>query len=111
MREWWSLVKELGGVSTEAAAVVLQKLKETLWGYANFLKQVSAVLGITLGCLLIFFIIGTFSGSKEVRGTALFLMGLTVIIWMLAAFPFILAIRIGHQWGPVKTTFILICYF
>lgn len=108
MKEWWLLVKEFSGVSTEAGAYLLQKLQRALKRYTAFLKQVSMVLGIALGCLLLFFVIGAVTGSKEVRGVSLFLIGITVIAWMLAAFPFILAARMGYEWGPVKKTFRLI---
>lgn len=108
MKEWWTLVKGLSNVSAEAAVSVLQKFQKTLKKYNAFLKQVSMVLSITLGCLLLFFVIGAVSGSKEVRGVSLFLIGSVVVAWMLAAFPFIMAIQIGYEWGPVKKTFRLI---
>lgn len=108
MKEWWTLVKELVGISAEAGAATLQKFQKVLRRYGAFLRQVSAVLGIAFGCLLLFFVIGVFAGSQEVRGASLFLMGLTVMAWMLAAFPFIMAIRAGYEWGPVKGTFRLI---
>lgn len=108
MKEWWLLVKGFWGVSAEAAALLLQKFQKALKKYNAFLKQVSLVLAIALGCLLLFFIIGVFTGSKEVRGVALALIGATVVVWMLAAFPFILVIQYGYQWGPVKKTFRLI---
>lgn len=108
MKEWWLLVKGFWGVSLEAGALLIQKFQKALKKYTAFLKQVSLVLGIAFGCLLLFFIIGIFTGSKEVRGAALGLIGATVVAWMLAAFPFILVIQYGYQWGPVKKTFRLI---
>lgn len=108
MKEWWSLVKSFWNVSTETGATLLQKFQRSLKRYSAFLKQVSMVLGIALVCLILFFVIGAVSGSKEVRGISLFLMGITVVLWMLAAFPFILLMRVGYEWGPVKKTFRLI---
>ena len=108
MKEWWTLVKEFFGVSAEASAALLQKFQKTLKRYGSFLKQASVVLGVAFGCLLLFFIIGVFTGSRPVRGVSLFLMGVTVVAWMLAAFPLIMAIQFGYEWGPVKKTFRLI---
>ncbi|TSC89029.1 MAG: hypothetical protein G01um10142_548, partial [Parcubacteria group bacterium Gr01-1014_2] len=108
MKDWYLLVKGLWGVGLDSAQLVLESLKRPLKRYGAFLKKTSAVLGGAFGFLLILFIVGAFTNSREVRGASLFMMGTTVVLWMLAAFPVVLAIRLGYDWGPVKKTVRLI---
>lgn len=108
MKEWWLLVKEFWGVSAEAGVVLLQKFQRKLKIYGAFLKQASVIFGVTFGCLLLFFVIGAVSGSREVRGASLFLMGIAAMAYMVVAFPFLLVLQFGYEWGPVKKTFRLI---
>ena len=108
MKEWWLLVREFFGISVEAGALLIQKFSKEIKRYKAFLGRASMVLGTAFGVFVALFVVGAVSEIRPIRGGSLFLMGLTAMAWMLAAFPVILVMRAGYEWGSAKKTFKLI---
>lgn len=89
----------------------MSEVKDLVQNYLMFLKRASAAFGLSLVFVLILFIIGATTGLRSVISLATFLGGVTVFLWLLAAFPIVWAVRMGYEWESVRKTFEVIGVF
>lgn len=101
MKELLMFVREMFGLGADASAVAFQK-------YFSFLKKASLVFGSFLVFLAVLFVLGAAFEFRPALSLSFFLGGAAVFLWLLAAFPIVLAVRAGYQWEPVRKTFSLI---
>ncbi|MEK7659344.1 MAG: collagen-like protein [Patescibacteria group bacterium] len=105
MREFYELVRELLGLGKDVGGAALNRANALLQNYFVFLKKASMAFGLSLIFVLFLFVIGASTGSRPVISIATFLGGVAAFLWLLAAFPIVLAVSKGFEWESARKAF------
>ena len=105
MRQFYELVRELVGLGKDMTEVALAKAGSALLSYFSFLKRVSVYFGLLVVLSLTLVAFGTAFHFRAVVSLAMFLCGVAVFLWFLAAFPIVWAVKKGLEWESLKKSF------
>jgi len=102
---FYELVRALSRLGKNATETALREVRDLFQNYLGFLKRASVFFAISLAFVAVVFFFGALFGSMPVKALAIFLGGIAVFLWGLAAFPIVWAVQKGLEWEFLRKTF------